>query len=573
LAQAQEDHLLETKIAEAKADKVPSDRHPPHQFALMRVLHAIVLLPSISALDAQKINGMLMRSEIRKHKARTSSLDTSIDGKAAAYTKHGGKFVKWGKCSQKQRGCSKVYAVCAAAAQADCSADSSCRALAVKKLGGHVYIKYTDSGCVAENTYDDRHWDMYFQATVCEGSHGSLNTCLAKHCGSRKPDKRCLPCEQVTKAMCNRNNFYGCIYTKSGCQSELQMNFGGRKHSEKNAWINRPEEVRSEICRSGKCEGCTSSSACWHGTGSAFLKVQVPAGTDRTQTVRSAHIWLRCGVNAGEKFDLSGERITNSRVDAFVDGRKQSSTVQTQKWFTLDVPKDGADHIVVLEHIVLQRGSVSEATIRFVAHMQPWVDQCLSKKVCLAALGDGSGTSFAMRNSNQRQYNCLNGRPAAEDKQQCAAWVRCLVSDEAKDPSKLLKAMLNVALGKKGNLLAQTESLVGKVSVEKCIDPYVADAEAWECECMEELEKTCGSQNDMEQCFHKIMCKNPNICCAWKQDNCPNAHCQPKLMSSVDATGSIKEAGAVMSRRAERNDTGVIDSLLDSSLSGKCAEQ
>ena len=81
--------------------------------------------------------------------------------KEAAYAKDESKFVKWGKCSQKRFGCSKVYAVCAAAAQADCSTDPTCRAFTVKKLSGSNYLKYTDSDCVAKNTYDDIHWDLY----------------------------------------------------------------------------------------------------------------------------------------------------------------------------------------------------------------------------------------------------------------------------------------------------------------------------------------------------------------------------------------------------------------------------
>jgi len=103
--------------------------------------------------------------------------------KVAAYAKGESKFVKWRKCkfggwpgARRARGkccfgkckfkCSKVYAVCAAEAQASCSADATCRAVAVKKTagrynGGHYYLKYTDSICVAKNTYANKHWDMY----------------------------------------------------------------------------------------------------------------------------------------------------------------------------------------------------------------------------------------------------------------------------------------------------------------------------------------------------------------------------------------------------------------------------
>merc|ERR1719453_1746746 len=86
---------------------------------------------------------------------------TTMAPKASAYNKAASKFVKWGKCKQRRFGCSKIYARCAAAAEADCIADPSCRAFTVKKLGGFVYLKYTDANCVTANTYDDRHWDLY----------------------------------------------------------------------------------------------------------------------------------------------------------------------------------------------------------------------------------------------------------------------------------------------------------------------------------------------------------------------------------------------------------------------------
>ena len=58
----------------------------------------------------------------------------SMTTQAAEYTRDDSKFVKWGKCPQKLLGCSELYAVCAAAAQADCSADPSCSAFSVKRV-------------------------------------------------------------------------------------------------------------------------------------------------------------------------------------------------------------------------------------------------------------------------------------------------------------------------------------------------------------------------------------------------------------------------------------------------------
>ena len=47
-----------------------------------------------------------------------------------------------------------------AAALADCRR-GGCVAVAVKKLGGHVYIKYADAECSSRNSYADHHWDLY----------------------------------------------------------------------------------------------------------------------------------------------------------------------------------------------------------------------------------------------------------------------------------------------------------------------------------------------------------------------------------------------------------------------------
>ena len=50
-----------------------------------------------------------------------------------------------------------------------------------------------------------------------------------------------------------------------------------------------------------------------------------------------------------------------------------------------------------------------------------------------------------------------------------------------------------------------------------CVDPALDDPESWECECVEQMTVKCGSVD--EECFRGLLCKNVNICEAWKQES------------------------------------------------------
>ena len=211
--------------------------------------------------------------------------------------------------------------------------------------------------------------------------------------------------------------------------------------------------------------------------------------------------------------------------------------------------------MVVIKHYVVNTASQSSATIRLIGHMDPWAEVCITKKVCMKTFGDGSPESFRMRNSNRRQKNCLSGAPEAGDKDKCDKLTHCLDGENAKNAGKLLKAMLKAAITGNGASLGQAESHVGEGD---CVDPYSADPEAYECECMEELQAKCGSEGSdsaVEECMRVTMCENPNVCCAWKQDNCPGTSCQ---------------ASSLMDRRGGGNGTDAVASRLDSATSGKC---
>jgi len=75
------------------------------------------------------------------------------------YTKQKSEFVTWDKCKQNRVACDLSYEKCKHEAFAACT--GNCVAVAVKKLGGHFYLTYTNTGCVKTNTVKDSHWDLY----------------------------------------------------------------------------------------------------------------------------------------------------------------------------------------------------------------------------------------------------------------------------------------------------------------------------------------------------------------------------------------------------------------------------
>lgn len=99
----------------------------------------------------------------------------SRDSKAVTFTKSESRFVLWNACGQKSVNCgpTSTYAACYERAIAACD-EENCVAFTVKKLGGNVFLTYSDRNCVRENGNSDRHWDLYVQPALASYSGAAL---------------------------------------------------------------------------------------------------------------------------------------------------------------------------------------------------------------------------------------------------------------------------------------------------------------------------------------------------------------------------------------------------------------
>merc|ERR1719162_315542 len=62
-------------------------------------------------------------------------------------------------------------------------------------------------------------------------------------------------------------------------------------------------------------------------------------------------------------------------------------------------------------------------------------EQCLDGKTCLKVFGDGSAASFAMRNVNKNQVDCLDGRQMLGFLiSKCNEWLNCLKGGASAEP-------------------------------------------------------------------------------------------------------------------------------------------
>jgi len=87
-----------------------------------------------------------------------------------------------------------------------------------------------------------------------------------------------------------------------------------------------------------------------------------------------------------------------------------------------------------------------------------------------------------------------------------------------------------------------------------CTDPAAEDAEAIECECLEELTTDCAAAGvtDTEECFLTSLCNHQNICASWKSENCEDG-------------SSLLERRSITTSKA--------NGTLDGSVTGKCTSE
>ena len=125
-------------------------------------------------------------------------------------------------------------------------------------------------------------------------------------------------------------------------------------------------------------------------------------------------MWSRCAKEASSLHVVVVPPLSNGILTAKLNG------VLGHTWVAQYNPADeiqrtmwkpqvarGDNHV---ELIFQAQDSSKDATASIILSLkdvQLWVDACMARKLCLEELGDGSAESFALRNDNKQQLQCL----------------------------------------------------------------------------------------------------------------------------------------------------------------------
>jgi len=202
------------------------------------------------------------------------------------------------------------------------------------------------------------------------------------------------------------------------------------------------------------------------------------------------------------------------------------------------------------------------------------VDKCMTGKLCMNWLGDGSDAAYELRNSNDLQYKCLASGTSSLDsglQSVCAAWDKCLPAESKAVLTVLLKisgaSLTGSSFADKAVLKASTqENLTKYADPNGCIDPAVDDPESWDCECVEDMKTSCGGVD--EACFKGILCGKAEICQTWKDD----AECPTFLVQKSEDDISGTHSNDALGQRSQEMASSGIAASLDGSLQGKCSQ-
>jgi len=368
-------------------------------------------------------------------------------------------------------------------------------------------------------------------------------------------------------------------------KAAVNLWFGGRAHSDGNPsdyldgklFSMRPENIKTLACRKEGCTECTRKSLCWHGQGATGndgnLALEVPSEAPGDQFY-VADFWARCSNGSGEwKLCINrqghkqtseswGGHLTNGDIIIYVNGKRFDSFTESEmktkdkKCVSFDSTKDS--QLRMEFHRNNKALAASSNLYIEVIGVDASVDNCMAVKDCLKIFGDDSDTSFAFRNSNHKQLECIVAtddatRNAISDK--CAPWTQCLSQQTGRKED--LEVFLRAAVATPTMAALMAPKLMPTLDEESsCVDPSIDDPESWNCDCMQSMERVCGKVDEV--CFRGLMCKHPSICCSWKQTHCPASdHC--------GESAALDDRGMVTSNID-------LDNSLDQTLSGKCSQ-
>lgn len=318
--------------------------------------------------------------------------------------------------------------------------------------------------------------------------------------------------------------------------------------SKKTIW--RPEALRSEKCDTDGCSPCTHRDNCWHGKGQGSLgsaghgvdpncNVEISLAPGGENTNYSSSIWAKCGETGGT-WKVSLISLTNGNLSIYESGvlkktYSQDKSADDDKPSTTNINVTGDTQIRVEIYAKDINTQASAQVSIFAVDVDPFVDKCMDFKDCLQDINTSQQAGYLLRNSNTEQMYCLEGSTDLDDSlgnvddinSVCGKWVHCL-HQRGQVAGELLQ-VLQAAFGTDLTLI-EIERLRVKRKLLKeqpqatqetqCTDPSIVDAEAFECDCLDDYKKQCKDKVNKPECYREVMCKSATVCQDWKTGKC-----------------------------------------------------
>ena len=172
-------------------------------------------------------------------------------------------------------------------------------------------------------------------------------------------------------------------------------------------------------------------------------------------------------------------------------------------------------------------------------------------------LGDNTDESFALRNDNEQQLECLQ---AEDPSGKCQEWMGCMGSAE----KQTLKAILLVVVMPTTSLFENASASIIDLT-PACIDPHNYDPEAAECECFHDIQDLCAHQTDEHACLLQELCAHSSVCSAWTLNKCP--------ASLARASAIVASGGSLLIQRSQVDDHNAELGNTEDALTGKCTTE
>lgn len=333
------------------------------------------------------------------------------------------------------------------------------------------------------------------------------------------------------------------------------VSFVGWENNERNDWsqvngvavathiLRRPSWQKTTRCAdhlSESCEECWSSNDCWssdsdsrfvnsgYGIWKRFINsVHVRCASDSIDV----HYEVRSVRNGQVRFLWDGLEVgdDNSFVD-YSDNFQQRVDIGMQRLSgVIHIPVEGiGGHIFQVEFISFGEDSSAALTALEIAMPQTFVF-CEDFKVCLDPLGAGDETLQMLRNNNRMQMACLE---SASFDGACGLWRGCLPPEKQHSLLSLLRAAVLEEIPREHS--PPTDSVVDNTSDiystspepsinlsipdAFCLDPALEDVESWNCDCYQEMQRSCAAVEGSEHtCLRALMCEHESVCDTWKQ--------------------------------------------------------